>query len=222
MMTTTALEPISVSTQEEALGKTCTKCQLSKPHSDYYVCRSRTDGLSSTCKSCSNATRRKYKKVKKTEYRLVARASSAKPTVCPDCGTTDVPSHKMRGRLDANSGEVIFTCFDCRSAELKGRKWCDWCCEAFVSPLANPFCSKPCLWAWFQAREVRVAREHAVAEVHKDIWENLAVVEPVSAPSVSALVAENTKPGDSFVVSVAPPSGSPVAVSAREQSLPTA
>lgn len=36
--------------------KTCTKCLISKPLSDFYKCRREADGLQYRCKACCNAS----------------------------------------------------------------------------------------------------------------------------------------------------------------------
>lgn len=50
----------------EASMKTCTKCKVTKPFSDFHNCASKTDGKMSACKECRNSYNRK--KLKEIGY----------------------------------------------------------------------------------------------------------------------------------------------------------
>lgn len=56
--------------------KTCTKCLISKPTTEFFLRPKRKDGLESWCKKCSNANRRKNKLISRTAKGL-----------CTACGT---------------------------------------------------------------------------------------------------------------------------------------
>lgn len=144
--------------------KQCPKCAHEKRVSEFYPCRDRSDGLSSWCKLCSNTSRKTYKpSVHKVEYRAIAKAASLglKPTVCPDCNTPGIPSHKMRGRLE--NGDVRWSCLACRMATIEVHRpsthFCGWCNDPFKALYCREFCTKSCEWVCFRVRAERVLRE---------------------------------------------------------------
>lgn len=154
--------------------KTCPKCKETKSFSEYYKVKSRSDGHASWCKSCSNKSRKHHKKTnrdtKRKEYSEVAKASSQKPTTCPSCNTENVPSHKMRGRLEAD--KVVWECLPCRTSTLVEEKkvtcYCDWCCDPFSATPATQkrFCGEECLTAWrmaVKARKQKLAKPEDMA-----------------------------------------------------------
>ena len=92
--------------------------------------------------------------------RILARAD--RPSRCPDCGTENVPSHRMRGRLDRFTEDIIWSCSSCTALALRLLKqhglhtcYCDWCCERFNSPRPHRFCGKHCEWAHQRATAAR-------------------------------------------------------------------
>lgn len=54
---------------EKEKSKQCTKCGLTKPLSDFHVDRSKSDGLSPSCKSCKVAVARQYQRSNREKVR---------------------------------------------------------------------------------------------------------------------------------------------------------
>lgn len=132
-----------------------------------------------------------------------AAARGEKPSHCPDCGE-ETPSHLMRGRIeDEDIAWSCFKCRSkmlsvstvrvtrARKAQepkpasiiisstvMKPRKYkryCTWCCEQFSTGNKDRiFCSKTCVWIWFEAKASRLARDSAsddsVAAEAPEIW----------------------------------------------------
>jgi len=159
--------------------KMCPRCEQTLAWEEFYQVKNRKDGHASWCKQCSNEARKKHKKsLKRPEYKIIAEVvlKEGKPTTCPTCHSADVPSHKMRGRME--NGAIRWDCVKCRTSALSADKhvtiFCDWCCEGFSVPphMKNKrFCGEACLAAWRRAVRLRAKnaakREAYVVDDHQ-------------------------------------------------------
>jgi transcription elongation factor Elf1 len=147
--------------------KRCPRCQTVKEVAEFYRVRSRSDGLASWCKKCSNGSRKYHKSSKKRPGTVsVAEAVKRgdKPTTCPTCGAEDVPSHMMRGLALPNE-QILWDCVTCRNtrnrslegdpvsdAEAEKVLWgCQWCEEeemVTAEKADRDFCSEECRRAY--------------------------------------------------------------------------
>ncbi len=117
--------------------KKCSKCEQDKDLTQFYMHKGRAG---SWCKGCANKGRTQYKKsARKVDYTIVNKAIMKRwvlrPTTCPDCETPDIPSIRMRGRLDVPEGKTAvelteaevkaclkWSCLDCRMDSLREQR----------------------------------------------------------------------------------------------------
>lgn len=88
-------------------SKQCTRCRLTKPLTEFWNNKSKSDGLQSVCKECKKTHQRSYYKNNKDKFRIdpVTRATNRRKILqaareflanylnshpCADCGESDI------------------------------------------------------------------------------------------------------------------------------------
>jgi hypothetical protein len=84
---------------EEPASKRCTSCGAHMGPSQFATDRTRTDGLQSTCRGCSNARQKKRdEEVAKHRRTITARVLEQQHHCCPACGRDRVQSSQQIGK----------------------------------------------------------------------------------------------------------------------------
>ena len=92
--------------------KTCTKCRIEKPITEYRKHRGSRDGLQYWCKDCHNAASDSWKHSRvrqRYEMPRIAKAKKLAQGICPKCGWGVIP---VRRQLNGTIFQVGWVCGD--------------------------------------------------------------------------------------------------------------